>query len=155
MSDETNAPTPEPLADGTAQTTEATSAAPAEAVGTAADLAAFADASLKARLSNADEDRATRIMRELILAGDAGPALDAMTKLPWILGVRAAEQAWATLSDTAHSQLLDGLVKLEGDNAARLRLSLARSLAKIELATGLQLAALTCRSAPAAWCGCR
>ncbi len=148
MSDETTAHTPEPLADGPAQSTETASAAPAEtneAPGTAADLAAFAEASLKGRLSNADEDRATRIMRELILAGDAGPALDAMTKLPWILGVRAAEQAWPTLSDTAHSQLIQGLVKLEGDNAARLRLSLARSLAKIELATGLQLAAITCR----------
>ena len=148
MSDETNAPTPEPLADGAAPSTETASAAPAEtneAPGTAADLATFAEASLKGRLSNADEDRATRIMRELILAGDAGPALEAMTKLPWILGVRAAEQAWPTLSDTAHAQLIEGLVKLEGDNAARLRLSLARSLAKIELATGLQLAAITCR----------
>lgn len=148
MSDETNAPTPEPLADGAAPSTETASAAPAEtneAPVTAADLAAFAEASLKGRLSNADEDRATRIMRELILAGDAGPALEAMTKLPWILGVRAAEQAWPTLSDAAHAQLIEGLVKLEGDNAARLRLSLARSLAKIELATGLQLAAITCR----------
>ena len=102
MSDETNAPTPEPLADGAAPSTETASAAPAEtneAPGTAADLAAFAEASLKGRLSNAEEDRATRIMRELILAGDAGPALEAMTKLPWILGVRAAEQAWPTLSD--------------------------------------------------------
>lgn len=148
MSDETNAPTPEPIADAAAPSTETAGAAPAgtnEAPGTAADLAAFAEASLKGRLSNADEDRATRIMRELILAGDAGPALDAMTKLPWILGVRAAEQAWPTLSDAAHAQLIEGLVKLEGDNAARLRLSLARSLAKIELATGLQLAAITCR----------
>lgn len=148
MSDETNAPTPEPLAEGAAPSAETASTAPAntnEAPGTAADLAALADASLKGRLSNADEDRATRIMRELILAGDAGPALDAMTKLPWILGVRAAEQAWPTLSDAAHAQLIEGLVKLEGDNAARLRLSLARSLAKIELATGLQLAAITCR----------
>lgn len=148
MSDETNAPMPEPFADGAAQSTDTASTAPAgtnEAPGTAADLTVLAEASLKSRLSNADEDRATRIMRELILAGDAGPALDAMTKLPWILGVRAAEQAWPTLSDAAHAQLIEGLVKLEGDNAARLRLSLARSLAKIELATGLHLAAITCR----------
>jgi hypothetical protein len=117
-------------------------AAPADP---AAALAAYADAATRGRISPGDEDRATRLMRDFIKAGNLPPALDAMTKLPWILGVRAAEQSWPTLNEADRATLLDSIGALPGDNAARLRLSLSRSLSKIELPAGLHLAALTCR----------
>ncbi len=107
-------------------------------------LAALSEASVRGRLSPSDEDRATRLMRELIKAGTPAPSLEAMAKLPWILGVRAAEQSWTTLDEASRATLLDGIVALGGDNAARLRLSLSRSLAKMDLPSGLKLASLTC-----------
>jgi hypothetical protein len=109
-------------------------------------LARLAEAATRGRLSPSDEDRATRLMRDFIKGGELAPALEAMTKLPWILGVRAAEQSWPGLDAAARGALLEGIVALPGDNAARLRLSLSRSLAKIDSPAGLRLASLTCRA---------
>lgn len=109
-------------------------------------FARLADAATRGRLSPGDEDVATRIMRDFIKKGEIAPALEAMGKLPWILGVRAAEQSWPALEEAARTWLLDGIVALPGDNAARLRLSLSRSLAKIDAPAGLRLASLTCRA---------
>ncbi len=109
-------------------------------------LSRLADAATRGRLSPGDEDRATRLMRDFIKGGESAPALEAMTKLPWILGVRAAEQSWPGLDEAGRAALLEGIVALPGDNAARLRLSLSRSLAKIDAPAGLRLASLTCRA---------
>ncbi len=113
-----------------------------------ADLAAIAQNGNTNRLSPADEDRATRLMRDCLLEGGDGTAaaLAAMPQLPWILGVRAIESAWQQLAPEARAAVLDGLAKMDTDNGYRLRLSMARSLARAELAEAAKVAASACRS---------
>ena len=113
-----------------------------------ADLAALAQNGNTNRLSPADEDRATRLMHACLLEGGEGiaAALAAMPQLPWILGVRAIESAWKDLAPEARATVLDGLAQMDTDNGYRLRLSMARSLARVELSEAVKVAAATCRS---------
>ncbi len=113
-----------------------------------ADLAALAQNGNTNRLSPADEDRATRLMHACLLEGGDGiaAALAAMPQLPWILGVRAIESAWQQLAPEARATVLDGLAQMDTDNGYRLRLSMARSLARVELSEAVKVAAATCRS---------
>ncbi len=113
-----------------------------------AELAALSQNGNTNRLSPADEDRATRLMRVCILEGGDGiaSALAAMPQLPWILGVRAIESAWQELSAEARATVLDGLAKMDTDNGYRLRLSMARSLARVDVPEAVKVAAATCRS---------
>jgi hypothetical protein len=113
-----------------------------------ADLATLAQNGNTNRLSPADEDKATRLMRDCLLEGGEGPAaaLAAMPLLPWILGVRAIESAWQQLAPEARAAVLDGLAKMDTDNGYRLRLSMARSLARAELSEAAKVAAAACRS---------
>ena len=120
---------------------------PAQASGDIrAELAAIAQTGNQNRLSPSDEDRATLLMKECILESRDGvsAALDAMPQLPWILGVRAIETAWAELPGDSRAQLLAGLGKMATDNGYRLRLSVARSLARIDLPVALEVAAAVC-----------
>jgi hypothetical protein len=110
------------------------------------ELAAISEESTKGRLAPRDEDRATAHLRSCIAAGDTAPALSAMPKLPWILGVRAIEQAWPTLSPEGRTALLASLTELPGEYAVRLRLSVARSLLRIEPAIGMELAGAVCQT---------
>ena len=113
-----------------------------------AELAALSQTGNTNRLSPADEDRATRLMHNCLLEGGDGipAALAAMPQLPWILGVRAIENAWKDLPAEARATVLDGLAKMDTDNGYRLRLSMARSLARVELSEAIKVAAATCRS---------
>jgi hypothetical protein len=113
-----------------------------------ADLATLAQNGNTNRLSPADEDKATRLMRDCLLEGGDGTAaaLAAMPLLPWILGVRAIEAAWQQITPEARAAVLDGLAKMDTDNGYRLRLSMARSLARAELSEGAKVAAAACRS---------
>ncbi|MEO6788497.1 MAG: hypothetical protein ABI318_20435, partial [Chthoniobacteraceae bacterium] len=113
-----------------------------------AELAALAQTGNTNRLSPADEDRATRLMRNCLLESGDGisAALAAMPQLPWILGVRAIENAWQELPADSRAAVLDGLTKMDTDNGYRLRLSMARSLARVELSEAVKVAAATCRS---------
>ncbi len=113
-----------------------------------AELAALSQTGNTNRLSPADEDKATRLMRNCLLEGDDGvaAALAAMPQLPWILGVRAIENAWKDLPAEARATVLAGLEKMDTDNGYRLRLSMARSLARVELGEAVRVAAATCRS---------
>ena len=113
-----------------------------------AELAALSQTGNTNRLSPADEDRATRLMHNCLLEGGDGipAALDAMPQLPWILGVRAIENAWKDLPAEARATVLDGLAKMDTDNGYRLRLSMARSLARVELSEAIKVAAAACRS---------
>ena len=113
-----------------------------------ADLATLAQNGNTNRLSPADEDKATRLMRDCLLEGGDGTsaALTAMPLLPWILGVRAIEAAWQQLAPEARATVLDGLAEMDTDNGYRLRLSMARSLARVELREAIKVAAATCRS---------
>ena len=123
-------------------------AAPEPAGDPKAELAALSQTGNTNRLSPADEDRATRLMLKCLLEGGDGitAALDAMPQLPWILGVRAIENAWKDLPAEARATVLDGLTKMDTDNGYRLRLSMARSLARVELGEAVKVAAATCRS---------
>jgi hypothetical protein len=111
-------------------------------------LAELAEASTKGRLSNAAEDRATMLMKDNLLTGgeDFLAALDAMPKLPWILAVRAIEQAWPLLVPEARPFLLDGLAKMGGMQSARLRLSVSRALMKLDLPVAVKIAASVCQA---------
>ena len=109
-------------------------------------LKAIADSANEKRLSPREEDTATGLLRACLASGDSGPALSAMPRLPWILGVRAIEQAWTELTPETRNDLLNRLAALDSDHAIRLRLSVARSLAKLEPPVGVQLAGAVCRT---------
>ena len=109
-------------------------------------LSNLSESSAQKRLSTREEEHATSLLRSCLSSGDVTAALTAMPKLPWILGVRAIEQAWPELPPEGRADLLASLGALEGDHAFRLRLSVARSLAKVDPPTGVQLAAAVCRA---------
>ena len=139
---------PAPAADDPAPAA-AEAAAPEQPAGDPkTELAALSQTGNTNRLSPADEDKATRLMHNCLLEGGDGiaSALDAMPLLPWILGVRAIENAWKDLPAEARTTVLDGLAKMDTDNGYRLRLSMARSLARVELGEAVKVAAATCRS---------
>ncbi len=149
----TASPNPEPVNLALTETPPAPVAADAVAAAQPsgdpkADLAALAQNGNTNRLSPADEDRATRLMRECLLEGADGTAaaLAAMPLLPWILGVRAIEGAWQQLAPDARAAVLGGLATMDTDNGYRLRLSMARSLARVELPEAAKVAASACRS---------
>jgi hypothetical protein len=116
------------------------SASPVEA------LNALAETARQKRLSPRDEDKATALLRTCLSTGETSAALAAMPKLPWILGVRGIEQAWPQLSAEGRTELLNNLATLESEHAIRLRLSVARSLAKLDPPVGIQLAGSVCKT---------
>jgi hypothetical protein len=67
-------------------------------------------------------------------------AIEALPKVPWIVGVRAVEAVWPDLTAGFRTQLLAGLAKDESDPSRRIRLSLARALFKIDVPVALKLA---------------
>ncbi len=140
---------PAPVAEAAPAAPDAPPAEAAQPVGDPrAALAALAQGGNTNRLSPADEDRATKLMHGCLVEGGDGisTALAAMPHLPWILGVRAIENAWKDLPAESRAAVLDGLAKMDTDNGFRLRLSMARSLARVEPPEGVKVAAATCRS---------
>ena len=126
------APDPEPFAELPLGDDAQADAGPVASDDAAApdELTQLAEASQRARLSPADEERMTVLLKEALLAGRAGVAraVDALPKVPWIVGVRAIEQVWPELTAGFRTQLLAGLGKDETDAARRMRLSVARPL---------------------------
>ena len=139
---------PAPAADNPAPAASDAAAPEQPAGDPKTELAALSQTGNTNRLSPADEDKATRLMHNCLLEGGDGipAALGAMPQLPWILGVRAIENAWKDLPAEARATVLDGLAKMDTDNGYRLRLSMARSLARVELSEAIKVAAATCRS---------
>ena len=139
-----SAPDPEPPAElpltddaqADAEPVATDGAAPAD------ELTQLAEASQRARLSPADEERMTALLKEALLAGRAGVAraVEALPKVPWIVGVRAIEQVWPELTAGFRTQLLAGLGKDETDAARRMRLSVARALFKVDAPVTLKVA---------------
>ena len=115
---------------------EPTAAAPPD------ELTQLAEASQRARLAPAQEERMTELLKDALLSGRAGVtrAVDALPKVPWIVGVRAIEQVWPELSAGFRTQLLAGLGKDETDAARRMRLSVARALFKVDAPVTLKVA---------------
>lgn len=128
------------------ESAEATDDAAAEEAPTvpveADELTKLAEASQKARLSPADEERMATLLKESLQGGRAGVtrAIEALPKVPWIVGVRAVEAVWPDLTAGFRTQLLAGLAKEETDASRRIRLSLARALFKIDVPVALKIA---------------
>ncbi len=149
-------PTPEPVPETEAElpfVSESAVAAPVEEPAPTADesvsdappvdeLTQLAEASQRARLTPADEERMTALLKEALLGGRAGVgrAVEALPKVPWIVGVRAIEQVWPELTAGFRTQLLAGLGKDETDAARRMRLSVARALFKVDAPVTLKVA---------------
>ncbi|RYD77295.1 MAG: hypothetical protein EOP84_15730, partial [Verrucomicrobiaceae bacterium] len=106
-------------------------------------LDALANQAQRARLSPADEERATTLLKEALMDGRAGVirAIAALPKLPWVIGVNAVVAVWPELKPVFRSQMLAGLVKTDGDAAKRMRLSLARGLFKQDVPIALKIIA--------------
>ena len=139
------APAAEPPAespDGDDAPVEAIADAATDGAAPADELTQLAEASQRARLAPADEERMTALLKEALLAGRAGVAraVDALPKVPWIVGVRAIEQVWPELTAGFRTQLLAGLGKDETDAARRMRLSVARALFKVDAPVTLKVA---------------
>lgn len=143
---ETPAPEPPLVGESTepAEAAEASAAAegPAGEPAAADELTQLAEASQKARLSPAEEERMATLLKEALQGGRAGVAraIEALPKVPWIVGVRAVEAVWPDLTAGFRTQLLAGLAKDESDPSRRIRLSLARALFKIDVPVALKLA---------------
>ena len=119
-----------------------TTAVAADGAASSDELTQLAEASQRARLAPADEERMTALLKEALLGGRAGVAraVDALPKVPWIVGVRAIEQVWPELTAGFRTQLLAGLGKDETDAARRMRLSVARALFKVDAPVTLKVA---------------
>ncbi len=131
-------------ADEELQSDEPTEPRPAGELDPLADLAARSQI---ARLSAADEDQMSALLKEALMSGKSGlaSAIENLPKLPWIVGVRAVEGVWPEMKVTTRAQLLKGLADNDSDAARRVRLSLARGLHKQDPATGLKLALGVCK----------
>lgn len=114
------------------------------------ELNQLAEASQKARLSPTEEDRMATLLKEALLGGRGGVAraIQALPRVPWIVGVRAVEAVWPELTAGFRTQLIAGLAKEETDAARRIRLSLARALFKVDVAVALKLAVTVARELP-------
>jgi len=106
-------------------------------------LTKLAEASKAQRLPAADEEQAAALLKELLSGGKAGiaSAIEPLIGLPWIVGANAVSAVWPTLSVPMRRHLLTSVAKIDSEPARRLRLSLARSIFKIEPAAGLKIAA--------------
>ena len=108
----------------------------------------FALRSQRARLPAEEEAQATAVLGKLLLGGraDVARAVLCIPKLPWMVVTQATTGAWPEMKASFRTQMLAGLAKSEGEAAARIRLSLARGLFKIDHPAALKLIILTLRS---------
>ncbi len=105
----------------------------------------FAIRSQRARLSLEEEAQAGTLLKGILLGGRAevARAIQVIPSLPWIITVQGTAAAWPEMKPSFRSQLLAGLAKAEGEGAARVRLSLARGLFKVDSAATMKLILLT------------
>ncbi len=84
-----------------------------------------------------------QLLKDALQGGRSGVAraVEALPRVPWIVGVRAVEAVWPELTTGFRTQLLSGLAKEESDASRRVRLSLARAFFKIDVPTALKVAA--------------
>lgn len=105
----------------------------------------YAERSKKSRLNSEDEARAADLLKTALLGGraDVTRAVVATPLLPWIVSVQATANAWPEMKPSFRSQFLAGLARTQGEQAARVRLSLARGLFKVDQTASLKLILLT------------
>lgn len=105
----------------------------------------FAARAKRNRLSADEEAEAGRLFKEALLGGRAevARAVAAAPQLPWVVTVQGTSGAWPEMKPSFRAQFLAGLARMQGEAAARVRLSLARGLFKVDQAAGLKLILLT------------
>jgi len=138
-----SSPNPEPANPAQAETPDAQPAGDEKA-----ELAALAQTGNTNRLSPADEDRATRLIRNLPARRRRRTRRRARRDAATAVDPRRSRHRKCVqeLSADARAAVLDGLTKMDTDNGYRLRLSMARSLARMDLGEAAKVAAATCRS---------
>ncbi len=99
----------------------------------------------KGRLNPEEEAEAGRLLKEALLGGRAevAKAVAVTPQLPWVVTVQATASVWPEIKPTFRAQFLAGLARTPGEAAARIRLSLARGLFKVDPAASLKLILLT------------
>jgi hypothetical protein len=99
----------------------------------------------KGRLNPEEEAEAGRLLKEALLGGRAevAKAVIVTPQLPWVVTVQATASVWPEIKPTFRAQFLAGLARTPGEAAARIRLSLARGLFKVDPAASLKLILLT------------
>lgn len=97
------------------------------------------------RLNPEEESEAARLLREALSGGRAevARAVAVTPQLPWVVTVQATAAVWPDIKPTFRAQFLAGLARTAGEAAARVRLSLARGLFKVDPAASLKLILLT------------
>lgn len=110
--------------------------------GTLDDYAARA---ARGRLTPEEELEASRLLQECLMGGRAevAKAVASVPHLPWMVTVQATASAWPEIKPTFRAQFLAGLARTTGEAAARVRLSIARGLYKVDPAAALKLILLT------------
>ena len=129
---------PAPVEDESSELAE-----PAPADAAAPDpLGELADRALRGRLSAADEERATQLLKETLLEGRVGltRAIEHLPKLPWLICVNGVCAAWLELKPATRTRLMAGLARVDSDAARRVRLSLARGIFKIDPPAAVKIA---------------
>ena len=116
--------------------------APEPLFGTLEDYALRAG---KGRLNPEEETEAGRLLREALSGGRAEVAKAVLVtpQLPWVVTVQATASVWPEIKPTFRAQFLAGLARTPGAAAARVRLSLARGLFKVDPSASLKLILLT------------
>ncbi len=105
----------------------------------------FAARARRGRLHSDEEAEAVPVLKDALLGGrsDVARAVAATPSLPWVVSVQATASAWPEMKASFKAQFLAGLARTEGEQAARVRLSLARGLFKVDQAASLKLILLT------------
>ena len=105
----------------------------------------FAERARRGRLNSEEESEAVAVLKEALLGGrvDVAKAVAATPSLPWIVSVQATAAAWPDMKPSFRSQFLAGLARAQGEQAARIRLSLARGLFKVDQSAALKLILLS------------
>jgi hypothetical protein len=97
-------------------------------------LSKLVAAAKAARLSAEQEAEATGLLKESLAATKAGvvSAVEAMTALPWIVGVNAVTETWPELKPAARKTLLAALAAQQTEQGRRFRLSLGRAISALD-----------------------
>jgi hypothetical protein len=117
----------------------------ANSEGNSPSLEFLAERSSTGRLTPTEESAAAKLLTESLLGGrnDVARAVAMTPLLPWIVSVQAATQAWPEMKPSFRAQFLAGLARTPGESAARIRLSLARGLHKVDQTAARKLILLT------------
>ncbi|NBV34206.1 MAG: hypothetical protein EBR81_10595, partial [Proteobacteria bacterium] len=94
----------------------------------------FTNRARRARLNPEEEAETVRLLKESLLGGrtEVARAIAVTGSLPWVVSVQATTLAWPEIKASFRAQFLAGLARTQGESAARVRLSLARGLYKVD-----------------------